>query len=127
MLAGNSYPCYTTWAVNLLLKWNEQDPVSQKEIDRNNAVYKHQNNRNPFIDHPELAEYIWGDKQNIGWTPGGVVDPKITSPYNGSTVDFGVTAVNTTLTYTVNVKAEGLTQNVAVSVAGAGFKASAAI
>lgn len=126
MLAGNSYPCYTTWAVNLLLKWNEQDPVSQKEIDRNNAVYKHQNNRNPFIDHPELAEYIWGDKQNIGWTPGGVVDPKITSPYNGSTVDFGVTAVNTTLTYTVNVKAEGLTQNVAVSVAGAGFKASAA-
>ncbi len=125
MLAGNSYPCYTTWAVNLLLKWNEQDPVSQKEIDRNNAVYKHQNNRNPFIDHPELAEYIWGDKQNIGWTPGGVVDPKITSPYNGSTVDFGVTAVNTTLTYTVNVKAEGLTQNVAVSVAGAGFKASA--
>lgn len=101
MLAGNSYPCYTTWAVNLLLKWNEQDPVSQKEIDRNNAVYKHQNNRNPFIDHPELAEYIWGDKQNIGWTPGGVVDPKITSPYNGSTVDFGVTAVNTTLTYTV--------------------------
>jgi hypothetical protein len=55
-----------------------------------------------------------------------VVDPKITSPYNGSTVDFGVTAVNTTLTYTVNVKAEGLTQNVAVSVAGAGFKASAA-
>lgn len=66
MLAGNSYPCYTTWAVNLLLKWNEQDPVSQKEIDRNNAVYKHQNNRNPFIDHPELAEYIWGDKQNIG-------------------------------------------------------------
>lgn len=53
MLAGNSYPCYTTWAVNLLLKWNEQDPVSQKEIDRNNAVYKHQNNRNPFIDHPE--------------------------------------------------------------------------
>lgn len=126
MLAGNSYPCYTTWAVNLLLKWNEQDPVSQKEIDRNNAVYKHQNNRNPFIDHPELAEYIWGDKQNIGWTPGGVVDPKISSPYNGSTVDFGVTAVNTTLTYTVNVKAEGLTQNVAVSVAGAGFKASAA-
>lgn len=103
MLAGNSYPCYTTWAVNLLLKWNEQDPVSQKEIDRNNAVYKRQNNRNPFIDHPELAEYIWGDKQNIGWTPGGVVDPKITSPYNGSTVD-GIPALSAS-----NVTADGFT------------------
>ena len=63
MLAGNKYPAYTTWAVNLLMKWNEQDPVSQKEIDRNEAVYSYQHNRNPFIDHPELADYIWGDKQ----------------------------------------------------------------
>lgn len=118
MLAGNSYPCYTTWAVNLLLKWNEQDPVSQKEIDRNNAVYKHQNNRNPFIDHPEPRGVYLGRQAEHRMDSGGVVDPKITSPYNGSTVDFGVTAVNTTLTYTVNVKAEGLTQNVAVSVAG---------
>lgn len=126
MLAGNDYPCFSSWAINLLLKWNEQDPVSQKEIDRNNAVYKYQHNRNPFIDHPELAEYIWGDKQTVAWTPGGVIDPKITSPYNGSTFDMGVAAVNTAISYTVNVKAEGLTQNVVVSVSGTGFKAPAA-
>ena len=54
----------TTYAVNLFLKWHRQDPVSQKEIDRNNAVYKHQKNRNPFIDYPYLAEYIWGEKKN---------------------------------------------------------------
>lgn len=125
MLAGNAYPAFSSWAINLLLKWNEQDPVSQKEIDRNNAVYKHQRNRNPFIDHPELADYIWGDKKNSGWVPGGVVDPKITSPYNGSTIDMGVTAINTTLSYTVTVKAEGLTQNVGVAISGTGFKASA--
>lgn len=48
-----------TWARNMLLEWHRNDPVSQKEIDRNNAVYAYQHNRNPFIDHPEFVEYIW--------------------------------------------------------------------
>ena len=50
------------WAIKMLLEWNKKDPVSQKEIDRNNAVYNIvQFNRNPFIDHPEYAEMIWGE------------------------------------------------------------------
>ena len=53
---------FTTYAKNLLMKWHRNDPVSQKEIDRNQAVYGIQKNRNPFIDYPDLAEYIWGDK-----------------------------------------------------------------
>lgn len=48
-----------TWALNLMLDWHNSDPVSQKEIDRNNAVYNIQNNRNPFIDHPEWVDSIW--------------------------------------------------------------------
>ena len=64
MLAGNSYPGFTSWAINLLLKWHRQDPVSQKELDRQEAVYARQRNRNPFIDHPDLAEHIWGDRQS---------------------------------------------------------------
>ncbi|MBN8703659.1 MAG: endonuclease [Bacteroidetes bacterium] len=47
------------WAVNLLLKWHHQDPVSTKEINRNDAIYVIQDNRNPFIDHPEWADSIW--------------------------------------------------------------------
>ncbi len=39
------------------------DPVSKKELDRAIEVNKIQGNRNPFIDYPELAEYIWGEKQ----------------------------------------------------------------
>ncbi len=66
-LAGNSYPCFSSWAVNMLMDWHRQDPVSQKETDRNEVIYSCQHNRNPFIDHPEMAEYIWGDKQNEGW------------------------------------------------------------
>lgn len=48
------------WAIAMLLRWNDQDPVSQKEIDRNNAIYNdYQHNRNPFVDHPEFARMIW--------------------------------------------------------------------
>lgn len=47
------------WVQNMLLQWNVDDPVSQKEIDRNNAVYAIQDNRNPYIDHPEWPHAIW--------------------------------------------------------------------
>lgn len=51
---------WTDYSVILLMKWHRQDPVSQKEIDRNNAMEKMQGNRNPFIDYPVVAEYLWG-------------------------------------------------------------------
>ena len=53
------------WSKELLLQWAAMDPVSQKEIDRNNAVYQLQHNRNPFIDYPELAEMIFGNNTDI--------------------------------------------------------------
>lgn len=67
-LDGTKYPALNAWSVNLFLKWNAQDPVSTKETNRNNAVYGIQKNRNPFIDHPELAEYIWGNKKGTPWS-----------------------------------------------------------
>jgi hypothetical protein len=48
------------WAIQMLLTWHRNDPVSRKELDRNNAAYALQRNRNPFIDHPEYADCIWG-------------------------------------------------------------------
>lgn len=59
-LDGTSYPCYEEWYLNLLLDWHQDDPVSQKEIDRNNDIYDIQNNRNPFVDHPEWVATVWG-------------------------------------------------------------------
>jgi len=50
-----------------LLEWHVQDPVDDFERNRNNAIYQFQHNRNPFIDHPELVAYIWGDKQTAIW------------------------------------------------------------
>lgn len=57
------------YAVALFMKWHREDPVSQKELIRNDAIYAHQDNRNPFIDHPELAEYIWGNMTSSTWNP----------------------------------------------------------
>ncbi|MDY5119364.1 MAG: endonuclease, partial [Muribaculaceae bacterium] len=50
MLEQDLYPTLKPWAYNMLLEWSRNDPVSQKEIDRNEAVYRIQKNRNPFID-----------------------------------------------------------------------------
>lgn len=50
------------WALEMMLEWHQNDPVSQKEIDRNNAVYSIQGNRNPFVDFPDYALYIWDDE-----------------------------------------------------------------
>ena len=54
------------WAMTMLLRWSDEDPVSDKEIARNNAVYGYQNNRNPFIDHPEYARMIWDENWQGG-------------------------------------------------------------
>lgn len=50
----------TPWAIKMLLQWHEMDPVSAKERARNQAIFQIQNNRNPFIDYPELVKHIWG-------------------------------------------------------------------
>ncbi len=57
----SGYFGFTKKAVVLMMKWHREDPVSQKEIDRNNGIQATQGNRNPFIDYPYLAEYIWGE------------------------------------------------------------------
>ncbi|MCC7331887.1 MAG: endonuclease [Flavobacteriales bacterium] len=50
----------TTWTKNMMLEWNSLDPVSQKEVDRNNSVYTLQNNRNPYVDSVQWINEIWG-------------------------------------------------------------------
>lgn len=87
------------WAMTMLLRWSDEDPVSDKEIARNNAVYGYQNNRNPFIDHPEYARMIWdpnwqgGVSYNItcatGLSHGSVSAPE--SAMEGTTVSITAT------------------------------------
>ncbi|HRQ83590.1 MAG TPA: endonuclease [Flavobacteriales bacterium] len=62
MLAGGDL---SPWAAAQLVEWNGQDPVSAKETARNNAVFALQDNRNPYIDHPEWVDAIWGTPQGL--------------------------------------------------------------
>ena len=60
MFDGSSDQVLQTTFLSILIEWHLSDPVSQKEIDRNNNIYyNHQNNRNPFVDHPEYVSMIW--------------------------------------------------------------------
>lgn len=60
MIDGSREQVYQDWFIALLKRWHRQDPVSAHEIQRNEVGYKYQGNRNPYIDHPEWVEEIWG-------------------------------------------------------------------
>jgi len=61
VLNGTNTLVFETWYINLLKQWHQQDPVSQKERDRNDAANIYQGNRNPFVDNPQFVEAIWGN------------------------------------------------------------------
>jgi len=63
-LDGTEEKAFEDWYLNILLQWHNQDPVSQREIDRNNEVYALQKNRNPFIDYPQWVNAIWNQTAN---------------------------------------------------------------
>ncbi len=70
----DTFPSVNVNYLNLMLKWAAEDPVSQKEIDRNNAGYLYQNNRNPFIDHPEYVALVWNNTcPGLGTLPVDIV------------------------------------------------------
>ncbi|MBN1650821.1 MAG: endonuclease [Bacteroidales bacterium] len=55
--------------LSTLIQWNREDPVDDWERNRNDIIYtQFQHNRNPYIDHPELIEYIWGNNKGLVWT-----------------------------------------------------------
>ncbi|MDE7159624.1 MAG: endonuclease [Muribaculaceae bacterium] len=126
--ADEPWPTLRQWAVDMLLQWARRDPVSQKEIDRNNGVQSQQGNRNPFIDFPELAEYIWGTRtgevfhiadQGGNVTPPITGDPEITMPVSGEALDFGQAAVGNTINAPLRIQASNLTAPLSVRVSGA--------
>lgn len=68
-LQTGAYPTLKKWSSDLFRQWSKNDRVDEMEIKRNEAVYKIQNNRNLFIDYPNLAEYVWGDSMDVEFNP----------------------------------------------------------
>lgn len=86
---SSSYPYLTSKAISVFTKWAHDDPVSDKEMLRNEETYKLQNNRNPFIDHPEWVDTIW---QN------NYTDSKTNTQYTLSDVNQAISSLSTSST-----------------------------
>ena len=120
MLNNETYPVFQEWAKQMLLEWHRNDPVSEKEKMRNEEVYRYQNNRNPFIDFPQLAEYIWGDSvaytfdlsdQYIAHTP------VLTTPVNRTDLFFGAIQKDEEVSQSIVVKGHNLNLTLPVKLA----------
>jgi endonuclease I len=101
MFDGSANKVFTTAFLNVLLSWHAQDPVSAREIARNNAIYGRQNNRNPYIDHPEYVNQIWGGTSSTdsqaptaptSLASTSKTSTSITLTWNASTDNVGVTS-----------------------------------
>jgi endonuclease I len=127
VLDGTSDHVYENWYLDLMLQWHSDDPVSQKELDRNNDIYDFQDNRNPFVDHPEYAEQIWGTA-SIKAEPSNHVDAFITSTVSDSSItlvwddndgsvaaDYFLVLINKTGTFSVPVDGTPETNDTDVS------------
>lgn len=128
MFVNEEWPTLQSWASKMLLQWARQDPVSQKEITRNDEVEKYQGNRNPFVDFPELGEYIWGTRtaevfyikdQGGSQTPPITGDPELTAPVTGEALDFGQAALNASVTSYLEIKGNNFIEPISVRVNGA--------
>lgn len=104
IVASQTWPMLKPWARDLLVQWSRQDPVSSKEINRAEAIYKLQENRNPYIDYPELVEYLWGNLVGQPFTTNSTT-PLITSPLANSTIVLP--AVHYTVSSTIDFKVSG--------------------
>ena len=123
MLQQNDYPTLKPWAVDLLLEWARKDPVSQKEVDRNEKVYKIQSNRNPFIDYPDLCEYIWGNKKGLKFDIGApsepTGDPELVTPVQDTALDFTQVALGKSTTSRLYFAGHNLKGNLSLTISGA--------
>ena len=117
-VSNNNWKTLNDWSIDLLCRWARADAVSDKEVYRNDAVQHCQNNRNPFIDFPELFEYIWGNRQGQVFilSEAGISsdtttytgDPELIAPTQGTVLDFGEVALGKSLEYTLYIKGRGL-------------------
>lgn len=118
-LDNNTYPVFEKWALDLLLQWSRQDPVSTKETNRNNIIYSIQGNRNPYIDFPLMAEYVWGNRITMPFTENGLVSfPYLNYPDNNDSVTTPLVYVQKPITFNIPIKANNLTGQLNFSLSG---------
>lgn len=83
ILEDDEWPTLRQWAYDLYMQWAREDPVDDIERQRNEAVYAIQGNRNPFVDFPHLAEYVWGDSTDYAFKVPGAKTESDPAAYSG--------------------------------------------
>lgn len=110
-MQNNTYPKLQPWAYELYMKWSKEDPVDERERQRNEVVYGIQGNRNPFIDYPGLEQYIWGSYKDIAFNASGYEDPYGNPSQKDPTATFALPTVSltegSTYTQTVTTNSDG--------------------
>lgn len=121
MFDGSANKVFTTAFLNVLLAWHAQDPVSAREIARNNAIYGRQNNRNPYIDHPEYVNQIWGGTSSTdsqaptaptSLASTSKTSTSITLAWNASTDNVGVTSYDVYANNVFKTNVSGITATI---------------
>jgi endonuclease I len=94
MFDGSTGRVFTNPFIDIIVKWHTDDPVSAKEIAANNDIYyNHQNNRNPYIDHPEYVGVIWNSfLENNSFVFGDSISI-YPNPTNNHTISIRTTAI----------------------------------
>ena len=117
-----SWQTMRPWVYELMLQWADEDPVDDIERERNEVIYGIQGNRNPYVDVPELADYIWGDKNDlIFYIDPASTTPEVFVPVRDVTLDFGLQALSLGMTRSLMVRGRNLPQGLSVSIEGEGF------
>ena len=121
MLQNNTYPTLRPWVTTLLREWNANDPVDDIEVERNSMVQDIQGNRNPFIDYPELCEYIWGSKVGTRFYISDTEEPEVFVPEVGKPIDLGMLSKLRPCTGDIVLRGRGATASLSISIEGEGF------
>lgn len=107
----STFPSIKSDYLDVYLKWAKEDPVSEKEIIRNNAAYAGQGNRNPFIDCPYAVGAIWdstnasdyGNKGEYTSGTGISISKTSVSLISGNTTTISATATDSSnITWTTS-------------------------
>ncbi len=115
-----TYPIFTDYSIELLLRWHAADPVSDKELNRNEAIYRIQGNRNPFIDCPKFADYIWGEKMSESFDLEELTGKCFfTMPRHGEQYAFKGDTIEATQSLRMQFKASNVTQPISWHIEGA--------
>jgi endonuclease I len=99
MFNNSTNKVFTNAFLSQLIAWHNQDPVSNREIARNNAIYARQNNRNPYIDNPSYVATVWTTEPADTEAPTAATNVVVTSTTsNSATLTWNAATDNVAVT-----------------------------